>query len=160
LKQPQALQGYRQQTLSQPWPVVDPQQLFKNGKNKGKPFIHILRQDPSYCRWMLDHADTIKQPDLQMFVKYLKTHYQSDSENVKEVYVLDETPPYVAEENTTSVPFVKKEETPIEEKVEQMESTLAQVLQFLQSQTQAPIRPSSSSASKREIPPKEDEMEP
>jgi len=109
---------------------------------------------------MLDHADTIKQADLQLFVKYLQTHYQSDSENVKEIYVLDETPPYVAGDDTTSVPFVKKEETPIEEKVEQMESTLSQILQFLQGQNQAPIRPSSASASKREAPTKEDEMEP
>jgi len=72
------LEGYEQQKVPSPWPVVRGDQIMRAGRYRGdnKTFHTILVTDQPYCKWVLDHVQTLEDVSMRAFARFLMQHYQ------------------------------------------------------------------------------------
>ena len=72
------VEGYEQQRSPSPWMAVRGDQLARAGRYKqaNKTFFTIMMGDNSYCKWVLDHVQTLEDNSMRAFARFLMQHYQ------------------------------------------------------------------------------------
>ena len=85
-REPYALEGFTQQTNPSPWESVPGNLRCTTGKyyNSGKNFQQIMEEDPGYCKWLLQHSATLKEPSMRNFAKFLMQHWMIKKFEIKE----------------------------------------------------------------------------